>query len=102
MFTHTRRWVGLVQVKLHQMTRDERMAFFINIYNALVVHAMALFGPAESTLKRCDCVGSQQPESCSPPGGWEGKQWWCLCPLSHPVHVSMTHCQPSADRCLMP
>ena len=36
------------------MTRDERMAFFINIYNALVVHAMALFGPAENTLKRCD------------------------------------------------
>ena len=36
-----------------QMSRDERMAFFINIYNALVVHAMALFGPAESTIKRC-------------------------------------------------
>ncbi len=35
------------------MSRDERMAFFINIYNALVVHAMALFGPAESTIKRC-------------------------------------------------
>ncbi len=34
------------------MSRDERMAFFINIYNALVVHAMALFGPAKSTIKR--------------------------------------------------
>ncbi len=42
-----------MQVNLFQMSRDERVAFFINIYNALVVHAMAMFGPAESTLKRC-------------------------------------------------
>ena len=40
-------------MNLFQMSRDERVAFFINIYNALVVHAMAMFGPAESTLKRC-------------------------------------------------
>ena len=45
---------GVPQVNLYQMTRDERIAFFINIYNALVVHAMALFGPAETTLKRCE------------------------------------------------
>ena len=47
---------GLLQVNLLQMSREERMAFFINIYNALVVHAMALFGPAENTLKRYDPV----------------------------------------------
>ena len=44
--------VTYTQVNLFQMSRDERVAFFINIYNALVVHAMAMFGPAENTLKR--------------------------------------------------
>ena len=39
-------------MNLFQMSREERVAFFINIYNALVVHAMAMFGPAENTLKR--------------------------------------------------
>ena len=34
------------------MDRRELTAFFINIYNALVIHGMVLFGPAESTLKR--------------------------------------------------
>lgn len=35
------------------MDRRELTAFFINIYNALVIHGMVLFGPAETTLKRC-------------------------------------------------
>lgn len=41
-----------VQVDLTGMDRKETMAFFINMYNALVVHGTVLFGPAESTLKR--------------------------------------------------
>ncbi len=41
------------QVELSYLDRRELVAFFINIYNALVVHGMVLFGPAESTLKRC-------------------------------------------------
>ncbi len=40
------------QVDLTYLDRRELTAFFINIYNALVVHGMVLFGPAESTLKR--------------------------------------------------
>ena len=41
---------------LTYLDRKELTAFFINIYNALVVHGMVLFGPAESTLKRCASV----------------------------------------------
>lgn len=41
-----------LEVNLGQLTREERTAFFINIYNALVVHGMTLFGPATTTLKR--------------------------------------------------
>lgn len=29
------------------------MAFFINVYNALIVHAIVSFGAADSTLSRC-------------------------------------------------
>ena len=53
---HAYQLCGRLQVNLFHMNRDERVAFFINIYNALVVHAMALFGPAENTLKRCALV----------------------------------------------
>lgn len=42
-----------VQVDLTYLDRRELTAFFINIYNALVIHGMVLFGPAKSTLKRC-------------------------------------------------
>lgn len=42
----------MLQVDLTYMDRRELTAFFINIYNALVIHGMVLFGPAESTLKR--------------------------------------------------
>mmetsp|Transcript_869 Transcript_869/g.2685 ORF Transcript_869/g.2685 Transcript_869/m.2685 type:complete len:544 (+) Transcript_869:814-2445(+) len=42
----------LQKVELSYLDRRELMAFFINIYNALVVHGMVLFGPAESTIKR--------------------------------------------------
>lgn len=34
------------------VSREQRMAFFINIYNALVVHALVVFGAAEGTLSR--------------------------------------------------
>ncbi|KAL4422375.1 hypothetical protein ABPG75_008572 [Micractinium tetrahymenae] len=43
----------LQKVDLAQLSsREERMAFFINIYNALVVHALVVFGPADGTLSR--------------------------------------------------
>jgi glutaredoxin len=31
---------------------EDRMCFWINMYNALIVHALAVFGPATSTLQR--------------------------------------------------
>lgn len=34
------------------LSRDQRLAFFINIYNALVVHALVSLGPATDTLGR--------------------------------------------------
>ena len=34
------------------LTRDQRLAFFINVYNALVVHALVAFGPAQGSLSR--------------------------------------------------
>ena len=33
-------------------SREQRMAFFINTYNALVVHALVVFGAADGTLSR--------------------------------------------------
>ncbi|KAK9842350.1 hypothetical protein WJX81_008014 [Elliptochloris bilobata] len=39
-------------VDMAGLSREERMAFYINVYNQLIVHALVLFGPAEGTLKR--------------------------------------------------
>lgn len=38
----------LQRVDLTLLSREEKMAFFINIYNAIVVHALAEFGPASN------------------------------------------------------
>ena len=35
----------LHRIKLDGMTRNEKIAFFINIYNALVIHATVVKGP---------------------------------------------------------
>ncbi|KAK9830046.1 hypothetical protein WJX72_009394 [[Myrmecia] bisecta] len=40
----------LQRVDLTSLSREERMAFFINIYNALVVHALTTFGPAANNV----------------------------------------------------
>jgi hypothetical protein len=43
----------LLQVDLSGLTsRDQRMAFFLNTYNFLVVHALTTFGAADGTLSR--------------------------------------------------
>lgn len=36
------------------LKRDERIAFFINIYNVLIVHAQAVLGGPRSFLARSD------------------------------------------------
>ena len=36
---------------------EDKMCFWINMYNALIVHALAVFGPATSTLQRLTWFG---------------------------------------------
>lgn len=46
-----RRYVNLVQdlhrVNIHELSDDEKLAFFLNLYNAMVIHAMVRVGPPE-------------------------------------------------------
>lgn len=42
----------LAKVELSGLSRDELICFAINAYNALVLHATAVLGPAEGTLGR--------------------------------------------------
>ena len=53
----------LQKVDIALLNQEERMAFFINIYNAVVVHALAVFGPASNLQQRwgfCyDCILSK-------------------------------------------
>eukprot|EP00897_Mesotaenium_endlicherianum_P008555 jgi/Mesen1/7728/ME000407S06958 len=42
----------LQRVDLFSMSREEKLAFWINIYNALVIHAMVQNGPPSSTFDR--------------------------------------------------
>ena len=44
----------LQRVNLNALTREERMAFFINVYNALVIHGTCVFGTPKNTLERLD------------------------------------------------
>ena len=42
----------LQRADLSSLNRDELMAFFINIYNALVIHATVAFGTPTRTIER--------------------------------------------------
>lgn len=42
----------LQRVKLEGITREETLAFFINIYNALVIHANVVRGPPVTLWQR--------------------------------------------------
>lgn len=42
----------LQKVSIDQLGREERMAFFINIYNAIIVHGTAIYGPPASLPER--------------------------------------------------
>ena len=39
-------------VDIEPMNREERMAFFLNTYNVLIIHALTLVGPAKNFLER--------------------------------------------------
>ena len=42
----------LQRVNLNGLSREERLAFFINVYNALVIHGTCVFGTPKNTLER--------------------------------------------------
>lgn len=44
----------LQRVNLNALNRDQRTAFFINLYNALVIHGTCVFGAPKTTLERLD------------------------------------------------
>jgi hypothetical protein len=39
-------------VNLDELSNDERMAFFLNIYNALIIHGYLLCGVPDSSSKK--------------------------------------------------
>merc|ERR1712150_86135 len=44
--------IELVRVQIETATREEKLAFFINIYNALVIHANIVRGPPSNLWQR--------------------------------------------------
>lgn len=42
----------LQRVDLHDMSREEKLAFFINLYNMMVIHAIIFFGHPAGPLDR--------------------------------------------------
>ena len=49
---YVRATAELKRVDLTTMSREEKVAFFINIYNALVIHAFVVQGPPTNNWKR--------------------------------------------------
>lgn len=41
-----------MQVDLQGLSREDLMAFAINLYNSLIVHAIVVLGPPDSFAKR--------------------------------------------------
>ena len=42
----------LQRVDLSGLDKAERMCFFINLYNALIIHALTVYGPENNTIAR--------------------------------------------------
>ncbi len=42
----------LQAVDIGPLTREERIAFFLNTYNVIIIHALALVGPAKNFFER--------------------------------------------------
>ncbi len=49
---YVRATAELKRVDLMNVTRNEKVAFFINVYNALVIHAFVVQGPPNNLWKR--------------------------------------------------
>ncbi|KAL9241713.1 hypothetical protein vseg_015791 [Gypsophila vaccaria] len=59
-----RRYLNLVQglqrVDLHELSPDEKLAFFLNLYNAMVIHAIIRKGYPEGMIERKSFVSEFQ------------------------------------------
>ena len=42
----------LHRIDLHDLTREEKLAFFINLYNMMAIHAIVLWGYPDGPLER--------------------------------------------------
>lgn len=49
---YVRATAELKRVDLSTLSREEKVAFFVNVYNALVIHAFVVQGPPNNTWKR--------------------------------------------------
>jgi len=49
---------ALQAIRLEDLKGENRKCFWINIYNSLIVHALTVVGPAESTLARLSWFGA--------------------------------------------
>ena len=49
---YVKRTAELQRIKIEEATREEKLAFFINVYNALVIHAFVAVGPPANMWQR--------------------------------------------------
>ena len=63
----------LVRVDLTKASREEKLAFFINVYNSLVIHANIAYGPPTSLWGRykvclifyfCSAISNKVIQKC--------------------------------------
>jgi hypothetical protein len=47
----------LQRVEIWDMSREEKLAFFINLYNMMAIHAISILGHPEGTLERRKLFG---------------------------------------------
>ena len=69
--TYVNATAELQKADVSQLGREERMAFFVNIYNAIVVHALAVFGTASNLKQRWGTSSCNNlPLDCSSHSEW--------------------------------
>ena len=54
----------LKRADVKSLKREEKLAFFINVYNALVIHAFVVHGPPTNTFKRLRVSSTSLHDYC--------------------------------------
>ena len=47
----------LHRIDLHDLSREEKLAFLINLYNMMAIHAIVMWGPPHGPLERRNFFG---------------------------------------------